>query len=140
MPRDRRGTGPDGPRTPQVDLEALKKIMGGSLIWVALAFLVVVVFIFATIRVGRVTGEQVGVLLSKVSGKMTVIEQSGVRIYNGILGDFFILDRTIQTLEMRGGRGEDAGAGARRRGRARASAEDSLKIKTVDGSDVYVDL
>lgn len=140
MPYGGQEGGPGGKRVPPVDLEALKKIMGGSLIWVALAFLVVVIFIFATIRIGRVKGEEVGVLLNKITGKMTVIEQSGVRIYNGLTSDFYILDRTIQTLEMRGGRGDEARGGSRRRGRAPARATDSLKIKTVDGSDVYVDL
>lgn len=106
-----------------VDLAALKKLMSGSLIWVAFALLVLIVFVFATIRVGRVTGEETGILLNKLNGKMTVIKQSGVRIYNGITGDFYTLDKTLQTLEMRGGRGGD-----------------SLKIKTIDGSDVHIDL
>jgi len=103
-----------------VDFKALRKFLGGARLWVALAALVLAVFLFSSIRIGRVSGEQVGILLNKLNGKITVINQSGVRIYNGITSDFYVLDRTLQTLEMVG--------------------EDGLKIKTVDGSDVYVDL
>ncbi len=105
---------------PPVDFKALQKFLGSAWAWVALAALVLAVFLFSSIRIGRVSGEQVGLLLNKLNGKITVIEQSGVQIYNGITSEFYVLDRTLQTLEMIG--------------------EDSLKIKTVDGSDVYVDL
>ncbi len=109
--------------TPEINLETLWKICGSSLAWVALVFLVLMVFLFVSVRVGRVTGEQTGILLNRLSGKMTVIEQSGVRIYNGLISDFYVLDKTLQTLSMSGGQ-----------------KGDSLKVKTVDGSDVYVDL
>jgi regulator of protease activity HflC (stomatin/prohibitin superfamily) len=94
-----------------------------------LAVLLVLVVFFATLRIGRVTGEEVGVLLDKMTGEIEVIPQSGVRFYNGITSDFFVLDKTLQTLEMtsaagRGDRGE----------------KDDLKVKTGDGSDVYVDI
>ncbi len=117
--RNRRHGRPDGGQRP-VDFKALRKFLGGARLWVALAALVLAVFLFSSIRIGRVSGEQVGILLNKLNGKITVINQSGVRIYNGITSDFYVLDRTLQTLEMVG--------------------EDGLKIKTVDGSDVYVDL
>lgn len=115
-PRDFDEIGP--PRPP--DLRALRIIMGKGLVWVALAFLVIVIFLFVTVRVGRVSGEQVGIILNRLSGKVSVIEQSGVRIYCGLLSDFFVLDKTLQSLSM--------------------SDKDSLKVKTMDGSDVYVDL
>jgi len=121
MSSQRRGG--DGESQFPVDLEALKKIMGGSLVWVAGALLVLVILLLATVRVGRVTGEDTGILLNKLNGKMTVIKQSGVRIYNGITGEFYTLDKTLQTLDMSGGRGGDG-----------------LKVKTVDGSDVHIDL
>jgi SPFH domain / Band 7 family len=94
-----------------------------------LAVVVVAVVFFATIRTGRVSGEEVGILLNKITGKMEVINESGVRFYNGITSDFFVLDKTLQTLEMTAvaGRGERSG-------------KDDLKIKTIDGSDVYVDI
>jgi regulator of protease activity HflC (stomatin/prohibitin superfamily) len=108
---------------PPLNVEALSRIFGGSLIWVALAFLIVVVVLFSSVRIGRVSGEQVGIKLSKISGTVAVVEESGVHFYNGILSDFYTLDRTMQTMEMTGGhRGQ------------------SLKVKTIDGSDVYIDL
>lgn len=112
-----------------VDLKALQRLAGGSLVWMALAFLVVAVALVMTIRVGRVTGEEVGILLNRITGKISVINQSGVRIYNGITHDFYVLDKTMQTLEMT----ELVGRGDR-------SGKDDLKIKTIDGSDVYVDI
>lgn len=119
----------DGGQPQMPDLRELKRLLSSNLTWVGLAFLAVVILVFSTIRVGRVTGEQVGILLDRMTGDIKVIEQSGVRIYNGILSKFHVLDKTLQTLEMTEaeGRGDRAG-------------KDDLKIKTVDGSDVYVDL
>lgn len=116
-------------KEPDVKTQALKRIVGGGLILPALAFLLLAVSIISIIRVGRVTGEEVGILLNRISGQITVINQSGVRIYNGITHDFYVLDKTLQTLEMT----ELVGRGDRQE-------KDDLKIKTVDGSDVYVDL
>jgi regulator of protease activity HflC (stomatin/prohibitin superfamily) len=71
----------------------------------------------------------VGIMLDRFSGEITVVEESGAKIYNGIRHSFSVLDKTLQTLEMT----ETAGRGDR-------SGKDDLKIKTVDGSDVYVDI
>ena len=103
-----------------VNLQFFRKIFGGSLMWMAAALLVLALLLVISIRVGRVEGTEVGVLLNKVSGKLEVISQSGVRIYNGITNEFYVLEKTLQTLGMTG--------------------QDSLKIKTIDGSDVYVAL
>jgi len=108
-----------------VDLQALHKMLGGSLIWAGIAFLLLMVVAFASIRVGRVSGEEVGIMLNKWNGNTTVITRSGATIYNGLTHDFFVLDKTLQTLEMSG----QAGRGT----------VGSLKVKTVDGSDVNVD-
>ena len=110
-----------------LDLKALQKLAGGGLIWVALAFLTVAILVLSTVRVGHVSGEQVGILLDRVTGKMSVINP-GVKIYNGLLGDFHVLDKTLQTLEM-----------TEAEGRGDRQGKDDLKIKTSDGSDVYVD-
>ena len=101
----------------------------GALVWVAIAFLFVAAALFYTVRVGHVSGEEVGVLLNRITGHMTPIQQSGARIYNGFTHDFFVLDKTLQTLEM----SEDPTRGDRKE-------RDDLKIKTIDGSDVFVDL
>ncbi|MHC4202077.1 MAG: SPFH domain-containing protein, partial [Planctomycetota bacterium] len=126
MPSDRFSRGPrdyDGRRRGPVDLATLKKILGNSLTWVALAFLVVVIFLFMTFRMGEVSGEQVGVLLNNINGEMTMIEQAGVTIYNGITSEFYVLDKRLKTLKMPGDKGEKI-----------------LKVKTVDGSDVDIHL
>jgi hypothetical protein len=113
-----------------VNLQALKKIMGSSLIWVAAAFLLLMIFLVATVRIGHVTGEQVGVLLNRITGRMDVVNESGVIIYNGIFKDFYVLDKTLQTLDMV----------ERGKGGSRSQQGENLKIKTIDGSDVYVSL
>lgn len=117
-PRD-----PDSRRPGPVDLATLKKVLGSGLTWVAVAFLVLVILMFMTVRVGRLTGEEVGILLSRISGKITVVDKAGVTIYNGITTDFYKLDKTLKTLRMPGDRGKKP-----------------LKIKTLDGSDVYINL
>lgn len=109
----------DGPQIP-IDMERVRQVMSGTLIWVVAALVVLVVFGLSIIRIGRVTGEEVGILLDRISGKITVISQPGARIYNGITGDFYVLEKTLQTLDMTG--------------------DKNLKIKTIDGSDVYIDL
>lgn len=112
-----------------VQLQALKRMMAGYLIWPAIAFVLIAVVLFSSIRIGRVSGEQVGIMLNKINGKITIIPQSGTKIYNGITHEFYVLDRTLQTLEMT----ETEGRGDRK-------GVDDLKIKTIDGSDVNVDL
>lgn len=106
----------------EFDFEDVKKVIGGSPIWVILALVVVGAVVATTLRIGRVSGSEVGILLNKLNGKTTVISQSGVRIYNGITSDFFVLDKTLQTIEMS------------------ERTKDPVKIKTNDGSDVYVEL
>jgi len=106
---------PDG-----MNLRMLSKIFGSALMWGAAAVLVIAIFLVVSIRVGRVEGTQIGILLNKLNGKMDIIAQSGVRIYNGITHEFHILEKTLQTLDM--------------------TENNSLKIKTIDGSDVYVAL
>jgi len=107
----------------------VKKIVSNGLIPVAIAFAVIALFCFTTIRIGHVTGEEVGVLLDRFTGEVTIIEQSGAKIYNGIRHNFSVIDKTLQTLEMTKNtrRGDRAG-------------EDDIRIKTKDGSDVYVDV
>lgn len=114
---------------PQINFDEVRIALGRSVVWVVVLLVLVVTVLLVTCRIGRVSGEQVGILLNKMTGETTVINQSGVKIYNGITSDFFVLDKTLQTLDMTAtqGRGDRAG-------------KDDLKVKTVDGSDVYVDL
>lgn len=68
-------------------------------------------------------------MLNRITGKTTVVPESGVRVSNGLTHRLYVLDKTLQTLEMTG----TIGQGDR-------SARDDIKSKTSDGSDVYVDL
>ena len=120
---------PYEPHEHRVDLRQMQEILGGSLIWVALAFLAIAVAAFNMVRIGRVSGEEVGVLLNRMNGKLAVINQPGVKIYNGITHRFYVLDKTLQTLDMT----QTVGRGDRQE-------RDDLKVKTSDGSDVFVDL
>jgi len=118
-------------RSPQqaLDVQAVQRVLGSTLIWLGLAFLLIMVLLLSTIRIGTVSGEQVGILLDRMSGEIHVISQSGVKIYNGLLSDFYVLDRTLQSLEM-----------TEVKGRGDRQGKDDLKVKTMDGSGVYVDL
>ncbi|MBW2431758.1 MAG: SPFH domain-containing protein, partial [Deltaproteobacteria bacterium] len=102
------------------DLKTLRRLFGNNLMWVVVALLVLVILLLVCIRIGRVEGTEVGILLNKMNGKLEVIPQSGVRLYNGITHEFYVLEKTLQTLDMTG--------------------NESLKIKTIDGSDVFVAL
>ena len=111
------------------DFKALQQVLGGTLIWVGAAFLAFMLFVFTTFRIENVSGEQVGFLLNKITGEIKIIPQSGKQIYNGLTKEFYVLDKTLQVMEMT----EVSGRGDR-------SGKDDLKVKTVDGSDVYVDI
>ncbi|MHC4884845.1 MAG: SPFH domain-containing protein [Planctomycetota bacterium] len=86
---------------PQVDFTAVKNLVGGTLLWVAMALLVIIIAVILSIRVGQVQSTEVGLLLNRLSGDIEVINQSGVRIYNGITNEFYTLDKTLQTLEIK---------------------------------------
>lgn len=107
----------------------LSAMAGSTLICGLLAIIIILVTVLYCVRVERIAGDQVGVMLNKINGKMTIINQSGMQIFNGITTDLYLLDKTLQTLEMT----ENPRRGNRRR-------KDDLKIKTKDGSDVYLDL
>lgn len=108
------------PGNKRVDMNTLRRLFGNNLLWIAGAVLVLVILLLMCIRVGRVQGTEVGILLNKMNGNLEVIPHSGVRLYNGISHEFYLMEKTLQTLDMTGG--------------------NRLKIKTIDGSDVYVAL
>ncbi len=111
------------------NLDDIQRRLSGSGIWVVVALVVLLLFVAKTIRIQEVSGEQVGFLLNRITGNIQVIDRSGKQIYNGLTKDFYVMEKTLQTLEMT----EQIGRGDR-------AERDDLKIKTVDGSDVYVDL
>jgi regulator of protease activity HflC (stomatin/prohibitin superfamily) len=109
-------------------ITALKGLKG-SLILVLIALVGLTVLIIFTFRVQRVSGTEVGIKVNNVTGEITVIAESGTNIYNGLLNSFHLLDMTVQRLEM-----------VSQTGRGQRSGRDDLRIKTVDGSDVFLDL
>jgi len=97
--------------------------------WIAAAVIVLIVTTLSVVRVGRISGDEVGVLLNKWTGETELVAQSGQKFYISLISRLYVLDKTLQTLEMTvtAGRGERQG-------------KDNLKVKTVDGSDVHVDV
>ncbi len=111
-----------------MDLQALSKMLGGGSVLLAVTFLVLALFMFKTFRIERVSGEEVGFLLNRITGKVEVLGP-GTKIFNGLVREFYVLDKTLQTIDMT----ETQGRGDRKE-------KDDLKIKTKDGSDVWVDM
>ncbi len=101
----------------------LKKLFSSGLIWVVIAVVLSVLVGAMSVRFGKVDGEQVGVLLNKMDGSIEVIK-TGVTPYNGITHKLYIIDKTIQTLDMTSSRPN--------------LINSELKVKTVDGSDVNI--
>jgi regulator of protease activity HflC (stomatin/prohibitin superfamily) len=101
----------------------------GPLVLILLALIGLTVVLLRTARVQRVSGTEVGIKVNNVTGDITVIAESGTNIYNGLLNSFHLLDMTVQRLEM-----------VSESGRGQRSGRDDLRIKTVDGSDVFLDL
>lgn len=113
----------------EFDADQIADILKGGGLWIILTILIIAILGFKTFRMGEVSGEQVGIVLDKTNGEMEVIPDSGVHVYNSIIKEFFVLDKTVQTIAMT----EQVGRGDR-------GQKDDLKVKTIDGSDVYVDL
>ncbi len=109
-------------------IAALERIKG-SLALLLIALVALTIFLMVNFRVQRVTGTEVGIKVNNVTGDITVIAESGTNIYNGLLNSFHLLDMTVQRLEM-----------VSETGRGQRSGRDDLRIKTVDGSDVFLDL
>jgi len=105
------------------------KILKSQFIWPLIAFLLLGVFLITTIRVQRISGEEVGLMLNKFTGKTEVINEQGTRVYNAIINEFYVLDKTLQTMEM----STDVDRGERKN-------RDDLKVKDLDGNNIYVEI
>ena len=79
--------------------------------------------------IAKLKENEVGVLLNNITGKMEVITDVGTQIFIPFIYSFYTLDKREQTLEMTA----NPATGSR-------FAKDDIKIKTIDGSDVYVDM
>ncbi|MBN1521681.1 MAG: hypothetical protein JW928_04035, partial [Candidatus Aureabacteria bacterium] len=79
--------------------------------------------------IAKLGENEVGVMLNNLTGEMKVVTSVGTQIFPPILFSFYTIDKKEQTLEMTA----DASSGSR-------FEKDDIKIKTIDGSDVYVDM
>lgn len=111
------------------NLENAKQLLGGTLFWVVVALVLVIGASIISLRLDKISGEQVGVLLDKTNGKMEIVNKPGVCAHFGLFKKLYIFDKKLQSMEMTA----NVGRGDRKR-------KDDLKVKTIDGSDVYVAL
>jgi hypothetical protein len=86
--------------------------------FVALAVLVIGSLL--TMRIGRIQGSEVGVLINNLTGTIEVRTEPGALVYNGLITDFWAIDNSLQTIKMVDNEG--------------------VNIKTVDGADVTLDV
>jgi regulator of protease activity HflC (stomatin/prohibitin superfamily) len=93
--------------------------------WVAIA-LVALVFALEAFRIETVSGEQIGFLVNNWTGGIEEIDAAGQVIFCGLWSDFYKIEKGQLQVHM-------AGPGVE-------PNEDYVKIKTVDGNDVFVDL
>ncbi len=99
----------------------LRRVLWGLLLLLALSGLV-------WKAVVKVPGGYVGVVVNNLSGETWVEERVGYRVLIPWVFSFHLLDRQVQTLVMSdiGGAGFEGG--------------DAVKVKTLDGSNVSIDL
>jgi regulator of protease activity HflC (stomatin/prohibitin superfamily) len=105
------------------------KSFGKSFILFLVAALLIIITLLFTVRFEQVTGSEVAIKVSNLTGDFQVIAEPGTTAYIGLFNTFHIIDASVQRLEMTvdPSRGDRAG-------------KDDLRIKTVDGSDVNLDL
>ncbi len=85
--------------------------------------LVALVFAIKTFRVSTVSGEEIGFLVNNWTGRIQKIETAGQVIYCGLWNDFYTIEkrRLFADLGVLGAK------------------DDLVRLKTLDGNDVYVD-
>lgn len=96
---------------------------------VNLSIVLLLLFLAAMQRNGisHVKENQVGVMLNNLSGKLELKDRVGYHLYFPYLYSFYVLDKTIQKLDLSWAQGV---AGIRR----------DIKFKTADGSDLSMDI
>lgn len=109
-------------RPPGQNLAAMFQYFKGTLILALITIVLLLSILLVGLRFGEVNGTQVGALLDNINGEVEVITNAGTHVYNGITKTFHVLDKTVQQVEMS------------------QDNDDELKIKTVDGSNVQLDL
>jgi regulator of protease activity HflC (stomatin/prohibitin superfamily) len=109
--------------TPQLDPKVIRRvvIIGGIILALAL--------LSRAIGVKKMQADQVAVIVNNLSGDLRLHKKVGAIVYCPYFQDIYLLDKTRQTLEM-----------TAEQGRGDRQGRDDVKIKTIDGSDVDVDI
>ena len=87
-----------------------------------LALVSTVILFFMSARVATIEGDELGVFVSNLTGKVSVDLSSGSSVYNGLFTDFYALKKSERTIEMI------------------KKNNDHVRIKTGDGSDIQLDV
>ncbi|MFH0794370.1 MAG: SPFH domain-containing protein [bacterium] len=116
---------------PRIEEVAKKVRLGSDAAQTFTAFLIV--FLFAAIGVTlysgvtRVEPGEIAIIVNNITHKVTLDTRNGIKIHLPLgLTDVYKLDRTLQVFAMTGEYGTKAG-------------DDSIRIKTNDGSNVIID-
>jgi regulator of protease activity HflC (stomatin/prohibitin superfamily) len=96
--------------------------------FVAIGVVVALLIVFVCCGVQRVEEGKVGVLVDNCTGELRVEDAVGYRFVVPVLQSLYTLDRKVRTLTM-----ADAPSAGSKGG-------DAIRIKTLDGSDVSLDL
>ncbi|PIE22435.1 MAG: hypothetical protein CSA62_12535 [Planctomycetota bacterium] len=89
---------------------------------ILLAGFFVLIFLFLSMRIGRVSASDIGILINNMTGKVTVRMEPGSFFYNDLISDLHTINKTLRTMRMN------------------KSDNDHVRIKTRDGSDVEMDV
>ncbi|MCA8968636.1 MAG: hypothetical protein KDC95_02590 [Planctomycetes bacterium] len=88
----------------------------------ALAIFAIVLGVFLSMRLGRVDASAIGIRVNNLTGNITLRLEPGSFFYNSLYEDYYQIDKTQKTLQMRSETAED------------------VRIKTRDGADVRLDV
>jgi regulator of protease activity HflC (stomatin/prohibitin superfamily) len=104
------------------------KHMNSTLILLLVTIVLIVSVALWIVRINSVSGEEIGIKVNNLTGNIEKLGP-GTHWYWGIINNFYIMDKRLQEIEMvaESGRGEIRG-------------NDELEFKTVDGSNLALDL
>jgi regulator of protease activity HflC (stomatin/prohibitin superfamily) len=89
---------------------------------ILVAGVLVLIVLFMSMRIGRVSASDIGILINNTTGKVTVKMEPGSFFYNDLISDLHTINKTLRTMRMN------------------KSDGDHVRIKTRDGSDVEMDV
>lgn len=87
-----------------------------------LATISVLVLGLMSVSVGSVGGNEIGIFVNNLTGKISVTLQTGSSVYNGLFTNFYTLGKEERTIKME------------------VAQNDAVRVKTGDGSDIELDV